>query len=262
MSLGDKIDLSLALGTGLLAVATVFLALYTRGAVKEAAEARKTWASMALDTTRARLDAAAPAVNVVVHGGVLPKIFGWTQGAAGRYDNEWPIDHPWTVPMDNDVKVAIKFQVKISNDSRVAVKITCVGSLWTSNGGEDHSFILEPATDYKGQLESSVEIVELVAIHTVAEWLENYDAYKRGEALPHTDGGTIVVSDRNDNGVNDSWDLHLEGVPIVLSESNAGEARRGGPFEPPESDRTTASLSDRHRRYFISRNTGTTLPTE
>ncbi|MFD7605153.1 hypothetical protein ACFWAN_32520 [Streptomyces mirabilis] len=255
MELNTGMDLGVSVGTLLLAGCTALLAKRTKEAVEESSRSREVWESMAADATRARLDAAAPAVNVFVRE-TPDVIYGVSQGAA-TYDSEWPADRPWIIPRDRDVKVAIKCFVTIENNSRASVEITCRGAFWFPRERGSDSFVLRPGEE---------KTVQLVAIHTIAEWLENYACRRRkgsswsARNLLHAATGSIVMSDRNDNGVSDTWELSLTGRPIELNELNAGEARQARTPVPARPQLVIPDISDRHRMYFISRSTGTTLP--
>ncbi|WP_405528935.1 hypothetical protein OG426_43300 [Streptomyces canus] len=260
MELKTWLDSGVSAGTLVLAGCTALLAKRTKEAVEESSRARQVWESMAADATRARLDAAAPAVNVFVHS-IPDEIYGQTQGA-NSYDNEWPTDRLWTIPRDNNVKVAIKCFAVIENNSHISVEITCTGPFWSQMGRGDHSFILE--SDEK-------TIVQLVAAHTVAEWLENYDTGKNLSSVsgsprlvntlfPYVEDGVIVMSDRNASGVSDTWLLNLTGAPIERNGLNAGEARKSGAPVPAQLKVAVADLSDRHRTYFLSRKPQSALP--
>ena len=242
MQISDWINSGVALGTG-------GLAYFTYRSVDEAGKARGHWASMAKDATRARLDAAAPPVNVEAIN-VPSGVYGHSEG--GHFENSWPVERPWTIPKDQEIGLALKLKVQVSNKSSSFVRISFHGPFYTLGriGYQSHNLLPEAEL-----------IVEFNAIFTVREWLENYDAGQRGDDLPHWAQGKIVMSDRNENGVDDAWHVKLTGVPIERMESDAGKARQTGSGGPmmPQPYREYYEVGYRRRTYYTSRENNVTI---
>jgi hypothetical protein len=111
----------------------------------------------------------------------------------------------------------------VSNDSARYVRVSFDGDFSSGALHQSHSLILDPGIRLD---------VAFNAIYSVREWLENYDAAKSGTQLPHRAEGSVTMSDRNENGVDDTWHVKLTGSPIERVQANAGIARQLSVFRP------------------------------
>ena len=250
MSLADRISLGVAVGTAALALATMFLALYTRSAVKEAAEARKTWASMAQDATRARMDASAPQVTV---SSLKVSQELWAEPTLamvqGTFGNRWPPSHTWVFDKDTENLVCTKLTVNIIGGSSLPIHIEFEGQ-FSWNGMED-------GRSYYNMAGSESLSVEMHAAFTAQQWSENYQAHITGQKPPHVSIAKIYMVDRSENGVTDSWELSLSGWPLEPVPGNIAQwrmARQG------VGGSSAYDISPRRRTYFLSRAQDVTLP--
>jgi hypothetical protein len=235
-------DLAVAVGTAALAIGTFVLANKTKQSVTEAALARSLWTSLAIDTARARMDSAAPVVDLDVINVPWPPL-ARTQGTEG-YNNPWPGGTVWTLPRQGNQLLAIKTELKIQNRSNRSVSISFDGSFDLSDG-EPH--ILMPRAE---------QSVAHQAVFTLTEWSENYVAYMKEDPLPHVSHGLIKMNDQNENGVDDVWSLSLTGTPIEQVPGDAGGWRLMSQAKNP----TRFTISPRHRFYFLSRTREDRLP--
>lgn len=242
LTLKDWLDISVAGGTALLALGTGALAWFTRASLVEAEKARKNWSSMAADATRSRLDAAAPAVDLVSIADDRALSFfrvGKDQLGDGPSSLRLPFVATSTAERDAEREfsdpnalIGMTWVLEIQNHSQSPVQIYLEGRI---AGAEGKDFRLAP-----GSMTLNFE-----AVFSLAEWLENYHADQRGEEdVPHVAEASVSMSDCNQTGVDDSWHLKLTGIPF----QDDGD---GDPRLTQESAWT--QIGYRERTYYLLR---------
>ena len=244
-------DLATAGGTLALAIATGGLGWFTKKAVDEAGKAREVWTDIALDTARARLDAAAPPVAVFV------STFSWPPKAAahsGGFTNDWPATQRWTSPSDDGELIALTILVWLRNNSSNLIRATWQGPFRLPNGdliSEGYAENLVPKADSPLTFE---------AAFTLKQWAENWEAAQRGDALPHRVEGSIIVDDMSENGVDDVWHIDLTGAPVERLADDAGKWQIASNAEGKAGKGAVVWTTPvRHRTYWLSRSRGERL---
>src|SRR5690348_11840289 len=108
----------------------------------------------------------------------------------------------------------------------------------------------------------------LTATFTLSQWAENWAAGEvageaAGAALPHTAGGRVIASDDRDEGVVDTWPLHLAARPIRPA-GDGGDGGDGGPagaWELTSKDWFSIAIRPlRERSYWISQSRSIPMP--
>jgi hypothetical protein len=225
------------------------LALFTRKSVKEAAESRQVWESMALDATRARMDQSAP--RVALQGAHVPaQLFAFSQGATSNtYTNEWPAGHTWVFDKDASDIICLKLVVDVLNGSPLPVDIVCSGDFyWNSQPQGQTGFVVPPGGTFQ---------VQMQAAFTAKQWVENFEARRAGEPFPWVATSRLIMVEASENGVNDEWELKLSGCPVEPVQGNIAAWRVGA---QGLDGNTAFSISPRQRWYFFSRAQSTMLP--
>jgi hypothetical protein len=151
--------------------------------------------SLAIDSARARLDQDAPRIDVYVEQvSVLPGDAGET-GTASQ----------WRLPADAGRLLSVQAQVRVVNLMPHRTIHLKVSGLHDPAKRADTEVLLVPSASLA---------YYLTATFTLAQWAENWAAQHAGTALPHTAGGRVVAGDDRDEGVVDTWPLHLAARPI------------------------------------------------
>jgi hypothetical protein len=155
--------------------------------------------SLAIDSARARLDQDAPRIDVYVEqvsvlpGAGLPGEPGETPAAG------------WSLPADAGRLLSVQAQVRVVNLMPHRTIHLKVSGLHDPAKRADTEVLLVPSASLA---------YYLTATFTLAQWAENWAAQHAGTALPHTAGGRVVAGDDRDEGVVDTWPLHLAARPI------------------------------------------------
>ncbi|MFJ5532479.1 hypothetical protein [Streptomyces sp. NPDC093261] len=239
-------DIATGGGTLLLAAATFGLGWYTKKAVVEAAEARRVWKDIALDSARARLDASAPAVSVYIDN------FSWPPKApniSGHFGNDWPAAHHWTSPREDDQRIALTLQVWLKNNSSNLIRVTWQGPFLLPKAipisEEGYTQNVLPKADFPLTFE---------AAFTLKQWAENWEAAQKDEPLPWGVEGWVTVDDISENGVDDVWAIDLTGAPLERLPDDAGKWQIAAKMDgTPKEGAVTWTTPVRHRTYWLSR---------
>lgn len=151
--------------------------------------------SLAIDSARSRLDQDAPRIDVYVEQvSVLPGEPGETPAAR------------WRLPADAGRLLSVQARVRVVNlmpDRTIHLKVS---GLHDPAERADTEVLLVPSASLA---------YFLTATFTLSQWAENWAAGEAaGAALPHTAGGRVIAGDDRDEGVVDTWPLHLAARPI------------------------------------------------
>jgi hypothetical protein len=163
--------------------------------------------SLAIDSARARLDQDAPRIDVYVEQvSMLPGEPGETPAAG------------WSLPADAGRLLSVQAQVRVVNLMPHRTIHLTVSGLHDAAKRAGTEVLLVPSASLA---------YFLTATFTLGQWAENWAAQHAGTALPHTAGGRVVAGDDRDEGVVDTWPLHLAARPI----RPAGDGDQPGTWE-------------------------------
>ncbi|NEB04342.1 hypothetical protein [Streptomyces sp. SID13726] len=243
MTMQEMTDIAVGGGTLFLAITTAWLARRTKQAVDEAAETRQLSLTVAVDAVRSRLDQSAPTVEVELEE------IDWPPSADERNPAGYfyrPVDatrHKFSLGPIQDL--ALVAHLVIRNRSDQAVRVECEGDFFDLNAPfpSRAPFRIDPGSKIDLTVQRAMSIAQWGAL-----WGESKEV-DTGDFL------RIHIDDMRENGVTDSWTLHLHGTPV----------RRGNPdgwrlAETKDAARLAFRLDPGVRTYFLSRTRDERLP--
>lgn len=197
--------------------------------------------SLAIDSARSRLDQDAPRIDVYVnHVSVLLDDAG-ENTASG-----------WRMPADADRLLSIQAEVKVVNLMPHRTIHLKVSGLHDAAKRPDTEVLLVPSANLA---------YYLTATFTLAQWAENWAAQHAGTVLPHTAGGSVVAGDDRDEGVVDTWPLHLAARPIRPAGNEDQDQEQSGTWELAGGDWFRIAIRPlRERSYWISQSRNVPMP--
>ena len=160
--------------------------------------------SLAIDSARARLDQDAPRIDVYVEQVSVHPGAGLPGAGLPGEPGESPAAG-WSLPADAGRLLSVQAQVRVVNLMPHRTIHLKVSGLHDPAKRADTEVLLVPSASLA---------YYLTATFTLAQWAENWAAQHAGTALPHTAGGRVVAGDDRDEGVVDTWPLHLAARPI------------------------------------------------
>ena len=208
--------------------------------------------SLAIDSARARLDQDAPRIDVYVEQvSVLPGA-GLTGGSVLPGDAGETSVTGWRLPADAGRLLSVQAQVRVVNLMPHRTIHLKVSGLHDPAKRADTEVLLVPSASLP---------YFLTATFTLSQWAENWAAHQAGSALPHTAEGRVITGDDRDEGVVDTWPLHLAARPIQPS---------GGQDQAETWELTSAAAGQdwfriairplRERSYWISQSRKIPMP--
>lgn len=235
-----------AAGTVVSAGGIVFLARQ----VGEARLQRGLSETAAYNDARARMDAAAPRVEVHVEPPVWPPLGGSYHGVPQPYEG----GQEWHFPQRQDHQLLLQASVVVGNRSEASVHLNFKGDLWESKAPDGRpcamrsEMLLGPGERVDALLRGGVSL---------KEWSQIDAKARAGEVVEPVVQATITAHDDADEGVVDTWHLWLTGTPIS-EDPNRGSVWRLTP-PPPFADQHGGWCQQydmqppRHRSYWLSR---------
>jgi hypothetical protein len=158
--------------------------------------------ALAIDAARSRLDQDAPRIDVYVEQvSFLPADPGDMPGAR------------WKLPADATRLLRVQAQVRVvnlMNDRTIHLKVK---GLQDAHMRPDVEVLLVPAAKLS---------YYLTATFTLTQWAENWESHQAGTVLPNVVEGCVTAGDDRDEGVVDTWPLHLAAWPIQPAEDSDG----------------------------------------
>jgi len=158
--------------------------------------------ALAIDAARSRLDQDAPRIDVYVEQvSFLPADPGDMPGAR------------WKLPADATRLLRVQAQVRVvnlMNDRTIHLKVK---GLHDAHTRPDVEVLLVPAAKLS---------YYLTATFTLSQWAENWESHQAGTVLPNVVDGCVIAGDDRDEGVVDTWPLHLAAWPIQPAEDSDG----------------------------------------
>jgi hypothetical protein len=200
--------------------------------------------SLAIDSARSRLDQDAPRVEVYVEQvSVLPVDSGNTPGPKAGSGS------PWYLPADAERQLRVQAQVRVINlmsDRTIHLKVK---GLQDAGMRPDTEVLLVPTAKLA---------YFLTATFTLTQWAENWESRQAGNPLPNVVEGSVIAGDDRDEGVVDTWPLHLAAWPVQPGGSDGTWQLTGG---MATSDWFKIAIRPlRERSYWISQRRGIALP--
>jgi hypothetical protein len=176
--------------------------------------------ALAIDSARNRLDQDAPRIDVYVeqvsvlsgdtaypgdtaYSGASGEAAGPRSGAAAG----------WQLPADARRLLRVQAQVRVVNLMPHRTIHLKVSGLHDPALRADTEVLLIPSAGL---------IYFLTATFTLSQWAENWAAQHAGKALPHIAEGRVIAGDDRDEGVVDTWPLHLAAWPVTPAGDQAG----------------------------------------
>jgi hypothetical protein len=198
--------------------------------------------ALAIDSARTRLDQDAPRVEVYVEQvSILPA----DSGNAAQAE----LDSGWSLPADAARLLRVQAQVKVvnlMNDRTIHLKVK---GLHDAVMRADTEVLLVPAASLS---------YYLVATFPVGQWAENWESHRAGDPPPHVVEGSVIAGDDRDEGVVDSWPLHLAAWPVQPAGDSGGSWQLAG---MADSDWFKIPIRPlRERTYWISQRRQIALP--
>ena len=158
--------------------------------------------ALAIDAARSRLDQDAPRIDVYVEQvSFLPADPGDLPGAG------------WQLPADAARLLRVQAQVRVvnlMNDRTIHLKVK---GLHDAHARPDAEVLLVPAAKLS---------YYLTATFTLSQWAENWESHRAGTPLPNVVAGSVIAGDDRDEGVVDTWPLHLAAWPVQPAEGSDG----------------------------------------
>lgn len=207
--------------------------------------------SLAIDSARARLDQDAPRIDVYVEQVSVHPGAGLPGAGLPGEPGESPAAG-WSLPADAGRLLSVQAQVRVVNLMPHRTIHLKVSGLHDPAKRADTEVLLVPSASLA---------YYLTATFTLAQWAENWAAQHAGTALPHTAGGRVVAGDDRDEGVVDTWPLHLAARPI----RPAGDGDQPGTWELTSGQAgedwfRIAIRPLRERSYWISQSRNVPMP--
>lgn len=204
--------------------------------------------ALAIDSTKARLDARAPRILVrsaSTQGEVV-------MGKSGSgLPQPWPLERTFRRTEDDHVTLLVGAQIDVKNEGDRSQRICVDGNVQllrpeganrTPNSGQLTVF-LAPG--------ESCEF-RLVEVGTVEHWAAIWDEHQKGDTVLGKCIGQVTCSDPYDEGVIDRWTVELYGYPIErIPNDLAGWKIRNGQTNPPVVDMV---MRQQERAYYLSKN--------
>lgn len=226
------------------AVATGLVAWQVRLARRANASAH----AVAIDSAKARLDAAAPELDVRVLAPVWPPLCDERDSASHAGS-----ETVWRLPRDERQTLVGMLTVELTNVGERDVEVVIGGDVrpdgevpdsewWPGQPIED--FLTPGGEPYRFRLQRTL---------TIRQWADNRAAQEAGRPLPHRIVGTVIAMDRRDEGVTDRWDLEMTGCPIERVPGAEDQWRLTTDASVPQWKILAVEPVVRQRTYWISR---------
>jgi len=167
--------------------------------------------SLAIDSARTRLDQGAPRVDVYVE-----QVSVLSAGSGNVPGPQAESAAPWHLPADADRTLQVQAQVRVVNlmsDRTIHLKVKGL-----------HDTAMRPDTEVL--LVPSAKLVYfLTATFTLGQWAENWESRKARNPALNVVEGYVRAGDDRDEGVQDTWPLHLAAWPIEPAGDSDGTWR-------------------------------------
>jgi hypothetical protein len=208
----EWIEAAVALGTVVLAGFTAWLAWTTR--------------QLGRESLRARLDAAAPCVSVLVAPPRAPLWWPRRHSADNENWKPWPGDKEFVVPAEVGQVVLGRIEVLVVNDGPGVARVRFAGDAYWSEGQGHFADLIGLSTNAPPVTEladrsialraGDIALLVLTPTFTIGEVLAGDGAIERAE---------IAATAGDAAGVVDTWRIEIWGRPVHLVDGDAGRAK-------------------------------------
>ena len=227
---------------GLAAAIVAWQAWETHRTTSLAQQALRASHSLAIDSARSRLDQNAPRVDVYVEG--VSAAPANTPGSRGGQGGRWAL------PQDDAQLLRVQAEVVVTNSMQDRTIHLEVQGLHGATPHADREVLLDRPEKLSYFLAAELAL---------SQWAENWEARQTGKPLPHVAEGRVISRDDRDEGVVDTWRLHLAAWPIEPAEGSGGTWQMTG----RTADRDWFQMDFRplrERKYWISQRDGIEMP--
>jgi hypothetical protein len=227
---------------GLAAAIVAWQSWETHRATSLAQRALRASHSLAIDSARSRLDQNAPRVEVYVEGvsAVPGNAPGSRLGRGAR----------WTLPEDGAQLLRVQAEVVVANHMQDRTIDLEVHGLHDAAMHADGEVLLDRPEKLSYFLTTEL---------TLSQWAKNWEAHHDGKPLPHVAEGRVISRDDRDEGVVDTWRLHLAAWPIEPADESGLTWQMTG--ETADRDWFQMDFRPlRERKYWISQRNGIEMP--
>jgi hypothetical protein len=201
--------------------------------------------SLAIDNARSRLDQDAPRIEVYVEQvSVLPVDSANTPGPKAESGARWHL------PADAERQLRVQAQVRVVNLMNNRTIHLKVKGLQDAAMRPDTEVLLVPAAKLA---------YFLTATFTLSQWAENWQARQAENSPPNVVEGSVIAGDDRDEGVVDTWPLHLAAWPVQPGEGTDGTWQLTAGMASSEWFQIDIRPL-RERSYWISQRRGIALP--
>jgi hypothetical protein len=195
--------------------------------------------ALAIDAARSRLDQDAPRIDVYVEQvSFLPADAGDIPGKR------------WKLPADATRLLRVQAQVTVvnlMNDRTIHLKVR---GLHDAHMRPDLEVLLVPAAKLS---------YYLTATFTLSQWVENWESHQAATPLPNVVEGSVIAGDDRDEGVVDTWPLHLAAWPVQPAEDADGSWQQAAGMAGTDWFQI-AIRPLRERSYWISQRRNIPMP--
>lgn len=156
--------------------------------------------SLAIDSARTRLDQDAPRIEVYVE-----QVSVLSAGSGNMNGPRAEAGAPWHLPADAGRPLQVQAQVRVVNlmaDRTIHLKVK---GLHDTAMRTDTEVLLVPAAKLA---------YFLTATFTLGQWAENWESRRAGDPPRNVVEGYVTAGDDRDEGVVDTWPLHLAAWPV------------------------------------------------
>lgn len=247
----------IAISTGTSALATASAAafvarqtVWTRRAVEVAESGMKLSQTMAVEATKARLDARA--IHITVQP-TNPVEWPPLEPSDSGQPQPLPFGQTYHLPGDGQQRLLLRVPIRIRNHSDQSVVVMTSGLVphdWLPSQAVPQTFELKPR---------DFEVRYFQVSRSIAEWAEGYrNAPDVG--VPEANG-TVGYSDPYDDGVIDEWTIVLAGRPVVPVPQKDGlwQIATEQRLDIPSMPSAVGLVMPMTRRYYASKANNLTL---
>jgi len=245
-----------AIGTIGSALFVAWQAYETRRAVKAGQRGADLSRVMAIEAVKTRLDSRAPRLNVIAAPTNNEVVYA--ESTMGGEPQQWPTGTPLQRSRDDSAGLVVGAQFEISNNGDDTVEVSLIGSVRVlCSPMAPHRSLpgvtlvqLRPGEKCEFRLELSQRL---------AQWADEWDAWRAQGTAGGVAPGSVICSDRYDDGVVDVWDLEVTCFPVTRVDGDLGKwrVRHGSEGDPPT---VSALVQPKPRQYYLSKRTSQLLP--
>ena len=247
------IDAAVALGTLALAIATFVLVQRTRQEADATQEAVEATRASGLENVRARIDARAPRVIVLLSPPVWPPSFPPSSGVEGTHDQMAP-DQQFASSQGVERRLLIATKGRVRNDgaSTAFVRFSHGTLVWE----DDHRVVKIPAAPgvppQYAIAPGEQATFQLLDGRPLREWMEAYQAHAANPSAHPEESKLwfqVTMIDQLDAGIVDRIQVEVQGYPI----EPVPQDRERWQLASEPRNRPLAFVAPAERTYYASK---------